>query len=72
MGDAMRKRRRWIYALLLLPFVGTLYPPLYNHADPELFGLPFFYWYQLAWVLLTAGLLGFAGVATREDADDGG
>ena len=57
---------------MLLPFAGTLYPPLYNHADPELFGLPFFYWYQLAWVLLTAGLLGIAVVATREDADDGG
>ena len=26
----------------------TLYPPLYNRRTPELFGLPFFYWYQLA------------------------
>jgi Protein of unknown function (DUF3311) len=24
--------------------------------DPELFGFPFFYWYQLAWVPLTAAL----------------
>ena len=43
-------RRRGWYLLLILPFIGTLLPPLYNHARPALFGLPFFYWYQLAWV----------------------
>ncbi len=34
--------------LLLLPLLVTLYPPLYNRRDPELAGIPFFYWYQLA------------------------
>jgi hypothetical protein len=34
--------------LLLLPLVLTLFPPLYNHVDPRLFDIPFFYWYQLA------------------------
>ena len=34
--------------LLLLPLLVTLYPPLYNRTDPELGGIPFFYWYQLA------------------------
>ena len=48
-------RRRGWYVLLLLPFIGTLIPPFYNHASPALFGMPFFYWYQLAWVLVTAG-----------------
>jgi Protein of unknown function (DUF3311) len=47
--------RRW-YALLVLPFLGLLYPPLYATEDPELFGFPFFYWYQFAWVPLTAGI----------------
>jgi hypothetical protein len=47
--------RRW-YLLLALPFLGLLYPPLYATEDPELFGFPFFYWYQFAWVPLTAGL----------------
>jgi len=37
--------------LLLVPLVLTLYPPLYNRRDPELFGIPFFYWYQLAAVV---------------------
>lgn len=47
--------RRW-YLLLLVPFVGLLYPPLYATEDPALFGFPFFYWYQFAWVPVTAGL----------------
>ena len=59
------KRRAW-YWLLLAPFIGTLWPPFYNHADPALFGLPFFYWYQLLWVILTSLLLGFVLLMTRE------
>jgi hypothetical protein len=60
-------RRRGWYLLLVLPFVGTLIPPIYNRAAPALFGLPFFYWYQLAWVLVTAGLLGVVVAMTRGD-----
>jgi hypothetical protein len=26
----------------------VLWPPLYNRIEPTLFGIPFFYWYQLA------------------------
>jgi hypothetical protein len=47
--------RSW-YLLLLLPFAGLLYPPLYAHEDPALFGIPFFYWYQFAWVPVTSVL----------------
>ncbi len=43
--------RRW-YVLLALPFLGLLYPPLYATENPELFGFPFFYWYQLLWVFI--------------------
>ncbi len=43
------RSRAW-YWLLLLPLVGTLIPPIYNREDPALFGIPFFYWYQLVWV----------------------
>jgi hypothetical protein len=42
--------------LLLLPFIGLLWIPFYAQAEPSLFGFPFFYWYQLAWVPITAGL----------------
>ena len=44
----------WI--LLLLPFIGLLWLPFYNQALPEAFGFPFFYWYQLLWVPITAFL----------------
>jgi uncharacterized protein DUF3311 len=50
------KRTRWWYLLLAVPLIGLLYPPLYARDDPELFGFPFFYWYQFAWVPVAAGL----------------
>jgi hypothetical protein len=52
---ATTHHRRW-YLLLAIPFLALLYPPLYARHDPELLGFPFFYWYQLAWVPLTAAL----------------
>jgi Protein of unknown function (DUF3311) len=39
--------------LLLLPLVVTLFPPVYNKIDPRLFNVPFFYWYQMAAILLS-------------------
>jgi hypothetical protein len=56
--------RRW-YLLLLLPLAGLVYPPLYAHHDPELFGFPFFYWYQFAWVPLSAAITWTVYRATR-------
>jgi hypothetical protein len=44
-SDRDRTPLNW---LLLLPLVLVLWPPLFNRRDPELFGIPFFYWYQLA------------------------
>ncbi|HXD06237.1 MAG TPA: DUF3311 domain-containing protein [Burkholderiaceae bacterium] len=43
--------------LLLLPFLGLLLVPLYNFTEPTLLGIPFFYWYQLAWVPVTSLLI---------------
>ena len=48
-------RLRWYYVLLLPPLV-LLWVPSYNRIEPSLAGIPFFYWYQMAWVVLTAGL----------------
>jgi hypothetical protein len=50
-------RRRWNW-LLLLPFAGLLWVPLYARQTPELFGFPFFYWYQFVWVIVSAALTG--------------
>jgi Protein of unknown function (DUF3311) len=59
-------KKRW-YWLLLVPFVATLWPPFYAHAEPRLFGFPFFYWYQLLWVVITAALVWVIYLATREN-----
>jgi hypothetical protein len=56
---AAKRRHRWIIALLLvLPYLGLCFPQIYARATPALFGFPFFYWYQIAWVALTSALLG--------------
>jgi hypothetical protein len=34
--------------------VAVLWPPFYNKTEPQLIGVPFFYWYQLAWVIIAA------------------
>ena len=57
-------RRAW-YLLLALPFIALLDVPIYDRIDPLFAGIPFFYWYQLAWVVLTAILLGVVYLATR-------
>jgi hypothetical protein len=50
-------RRPPMWVLLLLPFVGLLWVPFYNFQEPALFGFPFFYWYQLAWVPISSLLI---------------
>jgi Protein of unknown function (DUF3311) len=47
------------YWLLLLPFLALLYPPLYAHLTPRIFGIPFFYWYQAVWLIVTAAITTF-------------
>jgi uncharacterized protein DUF3311 len=37
-------------ACLVAPVVALLWVPWYAQDRPELAGVPFFYWYQLAWV----------------------
>ncbi|MGN6330267.1 MAG: DUF3311 domain-containing protein [Motilibacteraceae bacterium] len=41
---------------LLAPFVALLWVSSYAKETPKLFGFPFFYWYQLLWVFIAAGL----------------
>ncbi|MBO9097398.1 MULTISPECIES: DUF3311 domain-containing protein [Rhizobium] len=53
--------------LLVIPYIGLLWVPFYNFRDPVLFGFPFFYWYQLLWVPLTALLTYIAYRSTRHD-----
>jgi Protein of unknown function (DUF3311) len=41
--------------LLAIPLLALLIVPIYARTTPRLWGFPFFYWYQLAWVFLAAG-----------------
>lgn len=50
-------RSKWLL-LLVLPYLGLCFPRLYSRATPALWGFPFFYWYQFAWVILASALLG--------------
>ena len=43
--------------MLALPFVALLWVPFYNAIEPTLWGIPFFYWYQFLWVILTSVLI---------------
>ena len=42
------------YLLLLAPCVLAVLTPLYNRFSPELFGVPFFYWFQLLLIPVSA------------------
>jgi hypothetical protein len=56
-------RRLW-YVLLLLEFPAVLVPSFYARQTPQLWGIPFFYWYQLLWVIIAAVLTAVVYVAT--------
>ncbi len=57
-GNGTRKRSPFWLLLLLIPFIATLIPQFYNMTAPDFAGIPFFYWYQLLWIILTGILMG--------------
>lgn len=42
-----------VAVLLLIPCVALALVPVYSRETPKLWGWPFFYWYQVLWVLIT-------------------
>lgn len=52
-----KRLTRWTL-LLVLPYLGLCFPQLYARSTPALWGFPFFYWYQFAWVILASLLMG--------------
>ena len=64
-----RKRRpgwSWWYLLFVVQFAGALWPPLYNRLEPSLLGIPFFYWFQLMWVIVSAVFTAIVYFATDD------
>jgi hypothetical protein len=40
--------------LLLIPMAVFAITPIYNFEAPELFGLTFFYWFEIVWLVVTS------------------
>jgi hypothetical protein len=59
--------------LLAIPVIALMWVPLYARETPKLFGFPFFFWYQFAWVFLCSAMtwsaykLTLSARAPRED-----
>jgi len=61
---ASQDRWSWWYVLFVVEAVAVLWPPFYNRVEPEWYGIPFFYWYQLLWVVISAVLTAIVYFAT--------
>jgi cation transport ATPase len=59
-----------VAVLLLIPCVALALVPTYSHETPRLWGWPFFYWYQVMWVLITPVLTYAAYVVIKRARGD--
>ena len=77
-NDASDERRtdpRWrlsptkiiVGVILLVAIVVPLLVGTYASIEPRLFGFPFFYWYQLLWVFIAAGLCGLSYLLLKRE-----
>ncbi|CAL9463795.1 DUF3311 domain-containing protein [Streptomyces collinus] len=55
-GPVVTPMRVVIAICLTAPFVAMLWVGSYAKTDPAFIGIPFFYWYQMAWVLISTVL----------------
>ncbi len=53
-----RNRGVWalVGGLLLIPMVAPLLVNTYARDEPDLGGVPFFYWYQFLWILIAVAI----------------
>jgi hypothetical protein len=50
------RARRGVLLLLIIPYIGMLWVASYASVTPELWGIPFFYWYQFLWIAIGAAI----------------
>ncbi len=62
-----RRHSKWWLLPLLLPYLALCFPQVYAWPTPALFGFPFFYWYQLAWVILASAIMGLVYFKIKAD-----
>ncbi|MCW6510545.1 DUF3311 domain-containing protein [Lichenifustis flavocetrariae] len=67
-NERTRRTRLWSnwYLLLLPTYAAVLWVPFFNRVEPTILGFPFFYAYQMIWVLISAVLTGIVFFATRQ------
>ena len=58
-----------VTVILLAAIVVPLLVSTYDTVEPRLFGFPFFYWYQLAWVFLAALCCSIAFYLLKRESD---
>ena len=63
--DRATAGRKGLYFLLIIPFIGTLFPAFYASATPTLWGFPFYYWYQFLWVIISSVITGLVYLIAR-------
>ncbi len=62
-----QKKHIVLALLILIPSITNLAVPIYNKASPEFLGLPFFYWFQIAWLFIApAFYLAFSKIVSNE------
>jgi Protein of unknown function (DUF3311) len=54
----------WV-PLLIVPIVLPLITTIFNRAEPKLWGIPAFYWIQLAYVFLSAACTGIVYATSK-------
>jgi Na+/melibiose symporter-like transporter len=58
-----------VAVILLIAIVVPLLVSTYDQAEPKLWGFPFFYWYQLVWVFIAAGLCALSYLLLKRERD---
>ena len=58
-----------VSGILLVAIVVPLLVSTYDRRDPQLWGFPFFYWYQLVWVFICAALCGLSFWLLKRERD---
>ena len=58
--SSRRARHLWIGFLFVVVAFVALWVPLYNRTEPTLAGMPFFYWFQIVWIVVGAVAVGLA------------
>ena len=65
-GRSSRARNwSWWYLLLLAQFIPALWVPFYNSIEPSWYGIPFFYWFQMAMIIVCAVVTAFVYLVTE-------